>query len=153
MLIKEAESVELVAIIRELFVEYAASLHLDLYLYGFSQELLGLPGQYTRPEGRLLVAFEGDEAAGCIALRKFNKNDCEMKRLYVRPKFRGQGIGKALTEAIIAKAKDIGYNKIFLDTFTNMKEAVSLHESLGFKKTGPYYYNPLEGAVFMVLDL
>ena len=93
MLIREAESAELVSLIHELFVEYAASLHIDLYLYGFNQELLGLPGPYARPDGRLLVAFEGDEAAGCIALKKLNDISCEMKRLYVRPKFRGQPVG------------------------------------------------------------
>lgn len=153
MIIKEAGSAELVGLIHELFIEYAGSLHIDLYLYGFTQELAGLPGQYARPDGRLLLAFENDEAAGCIALRKLNENDCEMKRLYVRPKYRKQGIGRALTEAVIAEAKAAGYTRMLLDTFTVMKEAIGLHESLGFRKIEPYYYNPLEGAVFMALDL
>ncbi|PKM79959.1 MAG: GNAT family N-acetyltransferase [Firmicutes bacterium HGW-Firmicutes-14] len=153
MEIQIVESPQSMNLVRELFVEYATSLHIDLYLYGFGQELDTLPGNYTPPSGRLLLAIEDGEIAGCIALRKLNETDCEMKRLYVRAKFRGCGIGKKLTEAIISEAKGIGYTRMFLDTFINMKAAVGLHKSLGFKITEPYYYNPLEGAIFMVLDL
>ena len=117
------------------------------------EELSSLPGQYAPPEGRLLIAAYGDDPAGCIALRKLENRICEMKRLYVKPQFRGAGIGRALAEAIIEEAKEIGYHRMRLDTVPPMESARSLYTSLGFKKIGAYRYNPIQGAEFMELAL
>jgi ribosomal protein S18 acetylase RimI-like enzyme len=140
-------------IARCFFETYAASLDFDLDFQDFEEELSNLPGQYAPPEGRLLIAAYGDDPAGCIALRKLENRICEMKRLYVKPQFRGAGIGRALAEAIIEEAKEIGYHRMRLDTLPPMASARSLYTSLGFKKIGAYRYNPIQGAEFMELEL
>jgi ribosomal protein S18 acetylase RimI-like enzyme len=140
-------------IARGFFETYAASLDFDLDFQDFEEELSSLPGQYAPPEGRLLIAAYGDDPAGCIALRKLENRICEMKRLYVKPQFRGAGIGRALAEAIIEEAKEIGYHRMRLDTVPPMESARSLYTSLGFKKIGAYRYNPIQGAEFMELAL
>ena len=139
--------------IRALFLEYANSLGFDLSFQGFQRELDSLPGDYSPPDGRLLVAWYGTEIAGCVALRKLSSANCEMKRLYVRPRFRGKGIGKALANAIIEQARIQGYQSMRLDTVPSMKEAISLYSMLGFREIGPYRYNPILGAKFLELDL
>ncbi len=139
--------------VRQLFIEYAASLGLDLSFQNFDQELLDLPGTYASPSGGILLAVYQGVAVGCVALRGIDENICEMKRLYVRPHFRGKGIGGALALAIIDEARKIGYRRMRLDTLPSMKEAIGLYQSLGFKKIEPYRYNPVEGAVFMELTL
>jgi ribosomal protein S18 acetylase RimI-like enzyme len=136
-----------------LFEEYAASLDFDLSFQNFEEELANLPGDYTPPEGRLLLAWWDDQIAGCVALRKINPEGCEMKRLYVRPQFRRLEIGKTLAGEIIKEAKKIGYTWMRLDTVPSMKEARALYESLGFKKIPPYRHNPIAGAVFLELRL
>jgi ribosomal protein S18 acetylase RimI-like enzyme len=138
---------------RTLFEEYASSLHFDLDFQNFEEELAGLPGGYAPPEGRLLLAWVQDQVAGCVALRKIDREICEMKRLYVRPSFRRLGIGRVLALAIIQAAKKIGYSRMRLDTVPSMKDAQFLYESLGFQKIPPYCHNPVPGAVFLELDL
>jgi ribosomal protein S18 acetylase RimI-like enzyme len=138
---------------RDLFGEYASSLQFDLDFQNFEEELAGLPGGYAPPEGRLLLAWVQDQVAGCVALRKIDREICEMKRLYVRPSFRRLGVGRILTLAIIQEARKIGYSRMRLDTVPAMKEAQILYESLGFQKIPSYCYNPVPGAIFLELNL
>ena len=140
-------------IVRELFLEYSDSLGFDLGFQGFEEELANLPGGYAAPEGCILLAEYNEEIAGCVALRKLSDGICEGKRLYVRPDFRGLKIGGKLAEAVIAEAKKIGYSCIRADTVGSMKTALALYMSLGFKEIEPYRYNPIEGAVFVELEL
>ena len=150
----QVESREQAAEVRELFLEYARSLTFDLCFQSFDKELAGLPGDYAPPDGRLLLAtFEG-QAAGCVALHKIENDVCEMKRLYVRPQFRGKGLGKALAERIIHEAREIGYKKLRLDTVEPvMRAAVAMYRQLGFQEIEPYRANPIEGALYMELQL
>jgi putative acetyltransferase len=152
--ISQAESSAEIAIVRELFVEYAESLGFSLCFQNFESELAGLPGDYSPPNGRLLLARCGTESAGCVALHSLEPGICEIKRLYVRPQFRGTGVGKTLTNAVISEATSIGYKKVRLDTVEpKMKNAVGLYRALGFREIAPYRPNPIEGAMYMELEL
>ncbi len=153
MTIVNAEWVEQIESVRALFREYAASLGVNLCFQNFEQELAGLPGEYAPPSGCLLLAMNEKETAGCVALRKITQEVCEMKRLYVRPAVRGTGLGRRLAKSVLEEARRIGYRRMRLDTLPSMKEAIPLYESLGFRRIEPYRNNPIDGAIFMELDL
>ena len=139
---------------RTLFEEYAASLGFSLCFQNFDQELKNLPGDYAPPDGRLLLAVENDDLAGCIALRKLGDQVCEMKRLFVRPAYRATGLGRTLVESLIDEARKLGYTQMRLDTIPGkMDKAIALYQSIGFVEIEPYCQNPVEGAKFMELTL
>jgi len=139
--------------IRGLFLEYADSLVFDLEFQDFKSELESLPGEYSEPNGCLIIACFGGEIAGCAALRRISEGVCEMKRMYVKPEFRRKGIGRELAGAIIRKAREQGYKRMRLDTVPTMRAAVGLYRKLGFKVIDPYRFNPIEGAIFFELQL
>ncbi len=149
-----AESPEQIAQARELFLEYANSLGFSLCFQSFDQELASLPGDYAPPEGRLILATSNGNPAGCVALHKIDQYICEMKRLYVRPQFRGKRLGRELAERVIAEARQIGYKYLRLDTVEPvMKTAVEMYRQLGFREIPPYRQNPIAGAFYMELQL
>lgn len=144
---------EQITAVRTLFCEYENFLKVDLCFQDFENELAGLPGKYAPPQGALLLAVEGELVSGCVALRKLEPGVCEMKRLFVRPQYRGRGLGMKLAAAIIAEAAAKGYAAMRLDTLAQLAEAIQLYERLGFRKIDPYYHNPLPGVSFWELDL
>lgn len=143
--------------IRRLFREYTEWLAIDLSFQNFEKELEELPGGYSPPDGRLLIAREEERAAGCVALRRLDGSGsekiCEMKRLYVRPEYRGAGLGRRLVMAIMAEARAIGYRRMRLDTLPQMGAAQELYQSAGFREIEPYCFNPVPGARFLEADL
>ncbi len=152
--VAEAAGPEDVATVRGLFEEYAASLGFDLCFQGFEEELATWPGRYAPPEGRLLLARHGGGTAGCVALRRLEQGICEMKRLYVRPGFRGHQLGRRLVEEVMRDARSIGYKRMRLDTVEPiMGHAVALYRELGFREIAPYRENPIVGALYMELEL
>jgi len=148
-----ADGPESLVIIRRLFREYQEFLGVDLCFQGFEEELAGLPGKYAPPKGALLLAMDGEEAAGCVALREIEPGVCEMKRLYVRPSCRGRGLGRTLAEAAIDAGRRIGFRTMRLDTLERLREAIGLYESLGFRRIPSYYPNPLPSVIYWELDL
>jgi putative acetyltransferase len=150
----QAESSTQIAQARELFLEYAESLGFSLCFQNFDKELASLPGDYAPPEGRLLLAEYEGQLAGCVALHKLGPGICEMKRLYLRPTVRGKGLGRILAAHIIAEARQIGYQRMRLDTVEPvMKDAVAMYRKLGFREIAPYCDNPISGALYMELIL
>lgn len=142
---------------RAIFLEYASTLKVDLCFQNFEQEVTDLPGEYIAPRGELLLAWVEGGLAGCCALRPLDTSDyanaAEMKRLFVRPAFRGLGIGRLLTEAILDAARAAGYSCVLLDTLDDMEAARALYEDLGFIEIPPYYHNPHAGAHYLKVDI
>lgn len=145
------------AMVRALFVDYQASLDIDLCFQGFEEELANLPGEYAEPMGSLLLAFVDGAPAGCCAFRPMVNSDhlnaCEMKRLFVRPAFRGFGLGRQLVERCMMQAQIAGYTSMLLDTLNDMESARALYQEVGFEEVAPYYYNPIPGAHYLKADL
>lgn len=142
---------------RELFLEYAGTLAVDLCFQGFESELAQLPGDYAEPAGALLLALVDGELAGCGAFRPLPEADmpnaCEMKRLYVRPTHRRFGLGRLLAQQLIDQAREAGYSLMYLDTLDDMESARELYATLGFHEVAPYYFNPIPGAHYLCVDL
>lgn len=154
LLITQAETQSQIAQARELFLEYAESLGFSLCFQNFDQELAELPGDYAPPDGRLLLAQIDSEPAGCVALHRIDSAVCEMKRLYLRPGFRGRGLGRVLAQKIISEARRIGYQRMRLDTVEPvMQDAVGMYRKFGFREIAPYRVNPMPGTLYMELSL
>src|ERR1043165_316924 len=153
MQVRYAKTQEEIETARILFREYAAWLQVDLCFQNFAEELASLPGLYAPPRGRLLIAYSDKEPAGCVALRPLKDSMCEMKRLFVRPAFRGRNLGRRLAEQVVADARSIGYASMVLDTLPSMGPALRLYEGLGFVRRVAYYETPLKETVFMELKL
>jgi ribosomal protein S18 acetylase RimI-like enzyme len=155
--LRRPESVEHIEETRGIFREYAQSLGVDLCFQDFESELAGLPGEYAGPAGHLLLAWVDGRLAGCGALRPLPDADypnaCEMKRLYVRPGFRGLGLGRTLAGALFDEARRIGYSSMLLDTLDDMEAARELYSTLGFEEIPPYYFNPIPGAHYLKAEL
>jgi putative acetyltransferase len=134
-----------VATARALFQEHAEGIAVDLCFQGFAAELERLPGDYSAPDGVLLVAFEADRAAACVGLRRFDATRGEVKRLYVRPDYRGRGLARRLMDEVFAAARAARYASLLLDTLDFMSEAQTLYRALGFRERARYYENPLAG--------
>ncbi|MDR1376867.1 MAG: GNAT family N-acetyltransferase [Synergistaceae bacterium] len=162
--------------ILELFGEYTAMLGIDLSFQNYEQERVSLPGKYAPPNGRLYLARSNGAPAGCVALRPWKESieepsaesrqtkprqastedspsTCEMKRLYVRPAFRGLKLGRLLIEKVIRESREIGYSRILLDTFARLEVSLALYKKLGFHEIAPYYHNPYPGVVYLSLNL
>src|SRR5947209_7876695 len=152
--LEQVETPEQISLARTLFQEYGGSLGFSLCFQNFDKELAGLPGEYAPPKGRLVIAYLDSQAAGCVALHEFAPSIAEMKRLYVRPTFRGRRVGLALANGIIEAARAIGYQRMRLDTVpSEMAVAVKMYQRLGFKEIAPYRANPQPGTLYLELDL
>ena len=151
--ILSADDTEAMGHVRQFFRNYAGGLGVDLSFQKFDEEMASLPGAYARPAGRLIYAENDGRPAGCVGVRPFSEGVCEMKRLYVEPEQRGFGIGRQLAVAAITAAKEIGYRRILLDTLPAMRIAVKLYRELGFQEAPAYYQTPIEGTIFLALDL
>jgi ribosomal protein S18 acetylase RimI-like enzyme len=148
--IRPADTDADIAAARRLFREYVDGLDFDLDFQDFEDELAALPGPYARPRGCILLAEPEATPIGVVALRPLgDEGVCEMKRLYVRPAHREQGIGRALGRAVLRAARDLGYDVMRLDTVASMTAARALYRSLGFEERSPYYHNPLDDVVYM----
>jgi putative acetyltransferase len=153
-MIEAAGNAQDLAVARELFLEYAESLGFSLCFQGFDQELATLPGRYAPPLGAILLAREPEGVAGCVAMRPLDEpGRCEMKRLFVRPAYRGRGLGRALARRVVFEARAAGHREMVLDTLDTMLPAIALYRSLGFVDCPPYGYNPLANAVYLSLAL
>ena len=139
--------------VRALFEEYWASFGFTPCFQHFGEEVARLPGEYVPPAGRLWLAMVDGQTAGCAAFRRFDAERCEAKRLYVRPRFRHRGVGRALIDWVIAEARRAGYRELVGDTMPAMAEALAIYDRMGFERTGPYAADPTPGAIFLRLKL
>ena len=151
--IQPVEGEAALAIVRTLLLEYWDSFGFTPCFQNFGDELAGLPGAYAPPGGRLALAKIGGEPAGCIALRRVDAHCAEAKRLFVRPAFRGLGLGRALLDWVMAEARAAGYREIVGDTMPVMHDALALYDRMGFKRAEPYSEHPTEGAIFIRIEL
>jgi len=151
--IVEANTKILITKVKELFLEYSESLGFDLSFQNFDAELDNFPVQYSPPTGSLFLALSQNLPIGCVGVRYFEDGICEMKRLFVKPNFRGKRVGRLLAEAAVKAGKILGYERMRLDTLPTMEKANHLYRSLGFIEIEPYRYNPIEGAKYLELNL
>lgn len=151
--IVRAESPAQIAEIRALFAEYVEWLGIDLSYQEYPTEFAELPWRYAPPRGELLLGIERGQAAGCVALKPIDADSCEFKRFFVRPSFRGRGIGRELGRAIVERARRIGYRRMRLDTLPSMSDALAVYVALGFRPIEAYHHTPVKGTIFMELDL
>lgn len=155
--LRRAHGAQDLSMARTLFEDYQADLGIDLCFQGFADELASLPGEYAEPAGALVLAFVDGAPAGCCALRPLVSSDhlnaCEMKRLFVRPAYRGFGLGRLLVDEILALARLAGYSNMLLDTLSDMEAARALYQEAGFVEVAPYYHNPLPGAHYLKVEL
>ncbi|MGA8180537.1 MAG: GNAT family N-acetyltransferase [Desulfobacterales bacterium] len=151
--IVEANTKEFVEQAKALIREYAESLEFDLGFQDFDKEMEIFPEHYASPRGCLFIAMDENHPVGCVALRDLGDGICEMKRLYVKPNYRGKNIGRLLAETVIQAAGKLDYDRMRLDTIPSMKQANVLYKALGFRKIAPYRYNPFEDAAFFELNL
>jgi len=151
--IDRAQSPGQIAAVRRLFTEYVEWLGIDLSYQDYAEEFAALPWKYAPPKGELILALEGGEATGCVALRPLDGDACEFKRFFLRPRFRGRGIGLALGRAIVDAARRIGYRRMRLDTLPSMKAALAVYVALGFRPIEAWHPTPVPGTIFMELDL
>ncbi|MEZ5646191.1 MAG: GNAT family N-acetyltransferase [Burkholderiaceae bacterium] len=155
--LRRASSQEDLLQARALFEDYQSDLGIDLCFQDFENELATLPGEYAEPSGALVLAFVDGAAAGCCALRPLVNSDhlnaCEMKRLFVRPAFRGFGLGRLLVDEILSLGRLAGYSNMLLDTLSDMEAARALYQEAGFIEVAPYYHNPLPGAHYLKVEL
>lgn len=149
----EATRAEDYAAGKTLIEEYAMALGVDLCFQNFSEEIANLSKHYGPPHGCLLLARTNGATVGCVAVRTQGAAVCEMKRLYVRPQYRGADLGKRLAESAIRYAQQLNYSRMVLDTLPSMTEAQSLYESLGFREVEGYYPNPLHGVRYLAREL
>jgi len=138
---------------KELFLEYASTLNIDLSFQDFTEEIESINVQYNFPKGALIIVYENEKPIGCAGIRKIEGNIAELKRMYIKPDFRGKKIGHQLMEMSLKKALDLGYCKIRLDTLPEMKNAQTLYRNYGFYEIEAYRFNPIQGTVFMELIL
>ena len=136
-----------------LFKEYANSLDFSLSFQNFDKELENIPGKYSKPDGCIILLRDNFDYVGCIGMRPFDNISCEIKRLYLKPLYRGFGLGKTLTEKVLEYCRKREYKKVYLDTTTRMKSAINIYKSLGFIETSPYYNNPLADVRYFELNL
>ncbi|SYZ73285.1 GCN5-related N-acetyltransferase [Candidatus Zixiibacteriota bacterium] len=151
--LRSAHNFTEIDLVKILFMEYAQSFNFENCFQNFDEELAGLPGEYAPPSGQLFLIYDDDTPIGCAALRKIDREICELKRLYLRPSSRGKGVGRWAVHEIIAIAKTLNYKKLVLDTMPSLKEALALYRSVGFRVMKPPKNDSIRGAIYLELEL